>query len=47
MKLLSKAGIQRTQNRPSSQLIQGSSCVERLNAMKGAEELSIFLSIKC
>ncbi len=40
VKSLSEASIQKAQNRPSNQLIKATSCVDRLNAMMKAEELS-------
>ena len=40
VKSLSKASVQKAQNGPSTQLIEAMSCVERLNAMIKAEELS-------
>jgi hypothetical protein len=40
----SQASIQKEQNGPSTQLIKPTSCIERLNAKIGAEELSNFLS---
>ncbi len=39
-KSLSEASIQKAQNRPSTQLIKTTSCVERSNATMKAEELS-------
>jgi hypothetical protein len=42
-KLLSKASIQKVQNRPSTQLTQATSCVER-NAMIVVEEISNYSS---
>ena len=47
VKLLSEASVQKTQNRPSSQLIKATSCVERLNATIKTKELCILLAIKC
>jgi hypothetical protein len=41
---LSKASVQKAQNRPSTQLIKATSCKERSNNMIGAEELSNFSS---
>jgi hypothetical protein len=40
MKFLSKASIQKAQNRPSTQLIESTSCVERSNSTIEAEDLS-------
>jgi hypothetical protein len=40
VKLLSKASVQKAQNRLSTQLIEGTSCVDRLNTTMKAEELS-------
>ena len=40
VKLLSKASVQKAQNRLSTQLIKGTSCVDRLNTTMKAEELS-------
>jgi hypothetical protein len=40
VKLLSKASIQKAWNRPSTQLIKATSCVDKLNATMKAEELS-------
>jgi hypothetical protein len=39
-KSLSEASFQKAPNGPSTQLIEATSCVERLNAMMKAEELS-------
>jgi len=39
-KLLPEASAQKARNRPSTQLIKATSCVERLNATMEAEELS-------
>ena len=38
MKLLSEASVQKAQNKPSTQLLKATSCVERSNATIGAEE---------
>jgi hypothetical protein len=43
---LSTASIQKAQNRPSTQHIKATSCIERSNTTIGAEEISIFLAIK-
>ena len=40
VKSLSEARVQKAQNRPSTQLIEGASCIDRPNAMMKAEELS-------
>jgi hypothetical protein len=40
VKLLSKASIQKARNRPSTQLIEATICVERSNATIKAEENS-------
>jgi len=40
VKSLSEASVQKAQNRPSTQLIEGTSCIDRPNAMMKAEELS-------
>jgi hypothetical protein len=40
VKSLSEASIQKAQNGPSTQLIEATSYVEKLNAMIGAENLS-------
>jgi hypothetical protein len=39
-KLLSKASVQKAQNGPSTQFIEATSCVEKLNAMIKAKEPS-------
>jgi hypothetical protein len=39
-KLLFEASVQKAQNRPSTQLIKATSCVERLKTKMKAEELS-------
>jgi hypothetical protein len=39
-KSLSEASVKKAQNRPSTQLIEATSCVERLNATMKAEELT-------
>jgi hypothetical protein len=44
VKLLSKASIQKAQNKPSNQIIEVTSCVNRLDATIGAEDLSYFSS---
>jgi hypothetical protein len=38
-KSLSEASIQKARNRPSTQLIEATSCIERSNATLKAEEL--------
>jgi hypothetical protein len=43
-KSLSEAGVQKSQNGPSTQLIKATSCVERSNATMKAEELSYLSS---
>ena len=40
VKLLSKASVQKAQNRPSTQLIAETSCIEKLNTTITAKELS-------
>jgi hypothetical protein len=40
VKLLSKASIQKAQNRSSTQLIKATSCLDRSNTMVKAKELS-------
>jgi hypothetical protein len=42
--MLSKASIQKIQNRPSTQLIKAKSCLKRLDATIEAEDLSCFSS---
>jgi hypothetical protein len=44
VKLFFKASIQKSQNGSSSQLIKAKSCVKRLDATIGAEDLSNFSS---
>jgi hypothetical protein len=44
VKLLFEASIQKAQNRPATQLIKATSCVERSDATIGAEDLSYFSS---
>ena len=39
VKSLSEASVQKARNRPSTQLIEVTSCVEKWNAMMKAEEL--------
>jgi hypothetical protein len=39
-----KASVQKARNRPSTQLIGATSCIERSNAMTKAEELIKFSS---
>jgi hypothetical protein len=40
VKSLSEASVQKAQNGPSAQLIEGTSCIDRSNATMKAEELS-------
>jgi hypothetical protein len=47
VKSLSKACIHKAQNRPSTQLIEATSCMEKLNATIKAKDLTNFLVIKC
>jgi hypothetical protein len=47
VKWLFKAGMQKAQNRASTELIKATCCIDRLKTAIGAEELSNFLSIKC
>jgi hypothetical protein len=42
----SKASDQHARNGPSTQLIEATCCIERSDAMIGAEDLSYFLAIK-
>ena len=44
VKSLSKASVQKSRKGPSTQLIEATSCVERLNATIQAEELSYLSS---
>jgi hypothetical protein len=45
-KSLTEASVQKARNRPSTQLIKATSCVERSNATMKMEELANFLAIK-
>ncbi len=45
MKPLSEASVQKARNGPCTQLTKATSCVEKSNAMIGAENLSYFSAI--